>query len=127
MLRRYCPPTSNSASVIWPSEQQRTASISTSKTLSLAITACCRRLSIAGDSPGQAQDFNTLNKILIQYVHPLYALRDHVKGYEVTVVKEMMELLGIPAGPARPPLCPVKPEHKAELHRIVELYRNPSL
>ena len=40
MLRRYCPPTSNSAFVIWPSEQQRTASISTSKTLALAITAC---------------------------------------------------------------------------------------
>ena len=40
-------------------------------------------------------------------------------------MKEMMELLGIPAGPARPPLCPVKPEHKAELQRIAELYRNP--
>ena len=32
MLRRYCPPTSNSALVIWPSEQQRTASTSTSNT-----------------------------------------------------------------------------------------------
>ena len=32
MLRRYCPPTSNSALVICPSEQQRTASTSTSNT-----------------------------------------------------------------------------------------------
>jgi hypothetical protein len=40
MLRRYCPPTSNSAFVICPSEQQRTASISTSNTLRFSITAC---------------------------------------------------------------------------------------
>ena len=35
MLRRYCPPTSNNAFVICPSEQTRTASISTSNTLSV--------------------------------------------------------------------------------------------
>ena len=40
MLRRYCPPTSNSALVICPSEHTRTASISTSNTLRLSITAC---------------------------------------------------------------------------------------
>ena len=50
MLRRYCPPTSNSASVICPSEHTRTASISTSKTLPLAITVSCSRRSIAGAS-----------------------------------------------------------------------------
>ena len=50
ILRRYCPPTSNSALVICPSEQTRTASISTSNTLRFSITACCRRLSMAGDS-----------------------------------------------------------------------------
>eukprot|EP01031_Cornospumella_fuschlensis_P047284 gene47284-57916_t len=46
MLRRYCPPTSNSALVICPSEQTRTASISTSNTLRISNTACCRRLSM---------------------------------------------------------------------------------
>jgi hypothetical protein len=38
MLRRYCPPTSNSALVIWPRLHTRTASISTSNTLRLSIT-----------------------------------------------------------------------------------------
>ena len=38
MLRRYCPPTSNSALVIWPSEQTRTVFISSAKTLPLSIT-----------------------------------------------------------------------------------------
>lgn len=91
-----------------------------------SISNVSPKIALAIAAAGQAQDFTRLNEILIQYVHPLYALRDHVKGYEVTVMKEMMELLGIPAGPARPPLCPVKPEHKAELQRIAELYRNPN-
>lgn len=92
-----------------------------------SISNVSPKIALAIAAAGQAQDFTRLNEILIQYVHPLYALRDHVKGYEVTVMKEMMELLGIPAGPARPPLCPVKPEHKAELQRIAELYRNATL
>ena len=49
-LRRYWPPTSKNASVIWPSEQQRTASISTAKTLSPASAACRSRASAAGRS-----------------------------------------------------------------------------
>ncbi len=48
MERLYWPPTSNKALVIWPSEQHRTASISTSKTLPFSITACCRRASSSG-------------------------------------------------------------------------------
>ena len=35
-----------------------------------------------------------------KYVHPLYALRDKTrKGYEVTVMKKAMEMIGKPAGP----------------------------
>ena len=48
MLRRYWPPTSNNARVICPSEQQRTASINTSNTLSLANAAWRKRSSICG-------------------------------------------------------------------------------
>ena len=40
MLRRYCPPTSKRAPVIWPSEHTRTASISTSNTFRFSMTAC---------------------------------------------------------------------------------------
>src|SRR6185503_11575999 len=50
MDRRYCPPTSNSACVICPSEHTRTASISTAKTFPSWITACCSRCSICADS-----------------------------------------------------------------------------
>jgi 5-dehydro-4-deoxyglucarate dehydratase len=81
-------------------------------------------ISLAIAEAGQQQDFTRLNDILIRYVHPLYALRDKLRGYEVTVMKEMMELMGIPAGPARPPLCAVREDHRAELARLVELYQS---
>lgn len=81
-------------------------------------------ISLAIAEAGQKQDFTRLNDILIRYVHPLYALRDKMRGYEVTVMKEMMELMGIPAGPARPPLCAVREDHRAELARLVELYQS---
>jgi 5-dehydro-4-deoxyglucarate dehydratase len=88
-----------------------------------SISNVSAKISLAIADAGQKQDFTRLNEILIQYVHPLYALRDKMRGYEVTVMKEMMEMMGIPAGPARPPLCAVREEHKAELARIVELYK----
>ncbi len=48
IFRRYCPPTSNSALVIWPSEQTRTASIRRANTFSLAMAACCSSASAFG-------------------------------------------------------------------------------
>ena len=51
MLRRYCPPTSNSALVICPSEQTRTVSHQLANTLPLSITACFSLASAAGASP----------------------------------------------------------------------------
>src|SRR5438552_5688055 len=50
MLRRYWPPTSKRAWVICPSEQTRTASISTANTFSFRMTAWRRRSSIAAES-----------------------------------------------------------------------------
>src|SRR5712692_6599250 len=50
MLLRYCPPTSNNASVIWPSEQERTAFTSSANTLPLSITVCFSFSSAAGAS-----------------------------------------------------------------------------
>ena len=35
-------------------------------------------------------------------MHPLYAFRERVKGYEVSAMKTAMEMIGKPAGPVRP-------------------------
>ncbi|MGO8891821.1 MAG: hypothetical protein ACLP8X_31390, partial [Streptosporangiaceae bacterium] len=47
-LRRYCPPTSKNASLIWPSEQCLTASIRASKTFPPPAAASLRRRRAAG-------------------------------------------------------------------------------
>jgi 5-dehydro-4-deoxyglucarate dehydratase len=88
-----------------------------------SISNVSPKISLAIADAGQKQDFTKLNEILLEYVHPMYALRDKMRGYEVSVMKEMMEMLGISAGPVRPPLCAVKPEHKVELAAIVEKYK----
>lgn len=80
------------------------------------------KLSLAIAEAGMAGNMDKLGDLLKKYVHPLYALRDKTRGYEVTVMKKMMELMGKPAGPARPPLVEVKAEEVAEIRRLIALY-----
>ena len=60
---------------------------------------------------------------MAKYVHPLYALRERMKGYEVSVMKEAMEMLGMPAGPVRPPLNKCRPQDVEEIRKLVDVYR----
>jgi 5-dehydro-4-deoxyglucarate dehydratase len=55
-------------------------------------------------------------------VHPLYELRDRCKGYEVSMMKSAMEILGHPAGPVRPPLVNIKESEMVELRKLMEVY-----
>ena len=58
-----------------------------------------------------------------RYVDPLFALRERMKGYEVSVMKLAMEMLGMPAGPVRPPLSEVRPQDIEDLRKIVAVYQ----
>ena len=60
---------------------------------------------------------------MAKYVHPLYALRERMKGYEVSVMKEAMEMLGTPAGPVRPPLNKCRPQDVEDLRKLIVIYR----
>jgi 5-dehydro-4-deoxyglucarate dehydratase len=62
--------------------------------------------------------------LLQRYVYPLWAMRGRMRGYEVAVTKTAMELLGIAAGPVRPPLANMRPEDVADLRELIELYRD---
>ena len=66
-----------------------------------------------------ARDFATLDGLMKKYVHPLYALRERMRGYEVTVMKAAMEMLGMPAGPVRPPLCAMRAQDREDLAKLV--------
>jgi 5-dehydro-4-deoxyglucarate dehydratase len=90
-----------------------TSSIATvAPTLSLRL----HETASAGDAAG-------LKRLMDDYVIPLYALRARRKGYEVTVMKEMMNLAGLAAGPVRPPLPSLRPEELEEVRAMVERWK----
>jgi 5-dehydro-4-deoxyglucarate dehydratase len=87
-----------------------------------SISTIAPKVSLALADAGLRRDFDTLEKLMKRYVHPLFALRDRAKGYEVAVMKRAMEILGKPAGPVRPPLNDVKESELAEIRAVVELF-----
>src|SRR6266571_1182286 len=88
-----------------------------------SISNIAPKVSLALAEAGIARDFPRINALMAKYVHPLYALRERVKGYEVSVMKEAMEMLGIAAGPVRPPLTKCRPQDVEDLRKLVEVYR----
>jgi 5-dehydro-4-deoxyglucarate dehydratase len=87
-----------------------------------SISTIAPRLSLALAEAGLKRDFIELERLMRKYVHPLYALRDKKKGYEVSVMKRAMELLGKPAGPVRPPLTGITSAEEAELRKVLEIF-----
>ncbi len=72
---------------------------------------------------GLARDFERLDKLMKKFVHPLYAIRERGRGYEVAVMKHAMEILGISAGPVRPPLNNCRPQDVDDIRALMEVYR----
>jgi 5-dehydro-4-deoxyglucarate dehydratase len=88
-----------------------------------SISNLAPKLSLAIADAGMRREMDKLNALLKKYVHPLYALRDKTRGYEVTVVKKMMEMMGKPGGPSRAPLMEVKADEVTEIAKLIELYK----
>ena len=88
-----------------------------------SISNIAPRVSIELAEAGMARDFARLDTLMAKYVHPLYAFRERVKGYEVTAMKAAMEILGMPAGPVRPPLQDCSERDLADLRVVLEVYR----
>jgi len=72
---------------------------------------------------GVKGDTNTLQRLMTELVVPLYALRARRKGHEVTVMKELMTLLGLAGGAIRPPLVAMRPEEMEELRAMVPAWQ----
>lgn len=87
-----------------------------------SISNISPKVSLALSKAGMARDFAALDGLMARFVNPLYALREKVKGYEVSVMKTAMEMMGKPAGPVRPPLENTRDAHMAELRQIVDTY-----
>jgi len=87
-----------------------------------SISNIAPKVSLALAEAGMKGDFGKLNQLMKRYVNPLYALRERSKGYEVAVMKEAMEMLGMPAGPVRPPLMNCKEADKKDLAESLKAY-----
>lgn len=89
------------------------------RTFSSSIATVAPRLSLKLHELGEAGDSEALAELLDRCVIPLYAIRSRRKGYEVSTMKAMMEMVGLNAGPVRPPLVNVTPEEEDELRTIL--------
>ncbi|MDZ4797902.1 MAG: dihydrodipicolinate synthase family protein [Bryobacteraceae bacterium] len=88
-----------------------------------SISNISPKVSLALAEAGMARDFARLDVLMAKYVHPLYAIRERMKGYEVAVMKTAMEILGMPAGPVRPPLANTRPEDVPDIEDLMDVYR----
>ncbi|MFL6279286.1 MAG: dihydrodipicolinate synthase family protein [Vicinamibacterales bacterium] len=81
------------------------------------------RLALELHDAGTRGDSVALQRMMADYVVPLYALRARRKGHEVTVMKELMTLLGLAGGAVRPPLVPLRPEEMEQLRASVPMWQ----
>jgi len=88
-------------------------------TFTSSIATVAPRLPLRLWELADAGDSAALNALLERCVVPLYALRARRKGYEVSAMKAMMDMIGMSGGPVRPPLVNVKPDEEDELRTIL--------
>ena len=89
------------------------------RTFTSSIATVAPLLSLKLHELGESGDMEALAELLDRCVIPLYALRARRKGYEVSAMKAMMDMVGLNGGPVRPPLVNVKPDEEGELRSIL--------
>jgi 5-dehydro-4-deoxyglucarate dehydratase len=88
-----------------------------------SISNVSPQLALQLHQAGSRADAATLQRLMTEYVVPLYAMRARRKGHEVTVMKELMTMIGLGGGAVRPPLVPLRPEEMEELRASVPKWR----
>jgi 5-dehydro-4-deoxyglucarate dehydratase len=90
------------------------------RTYTSSIATVAPKLSLMLHEAASMPDPAKMSLLMNDYVTPLYALRSRRKGYEVSIMKEMMNQLGMAAGPVRPPLPQVTEEDKKLVRQMLE-------
>jgi 5-dehydro-4-deoxyglucarate dehydratase len=88
-----------------------------------SIANIAPKLSLQLHDRAAALDSASLARLMSNYVIPLYNIRARKRGYEVSVMKAAMRILGMAAGPVRPPLVEIRPEEEGELGALMERYK----
>ena len=93
------------------------------RTYTSSISTIAPKLSLLLHEYGSANDSAKLDALMKDYVVPLYAYRARRKGYEVSVMKALTDILGMAGGPVRPPLPNVRREELKELEAMLEHWK----
>ena len=89
------------------------------RTFTSSIANVSPEIAVQLDVAGSSGDASALDRLMADYVVPIYALRARRKGYEVTVMKELMNMVGLTGGFVRPPLVPLRTEERQEVRALV--------
>jgi 5-dehydro-4-deoxyglucarate dehydratase len=92
------------------------------RTYTSSVAVIAPRLSLQLHERAAMVDQASVKRLMSKYVLPLYALRARRKGYEVTVMKEAMNILGKVGGAVRPPLPQIRPQEREEIEELLKLY-----
>jgi 5-dehydro-4-deoxyglucarate dehydratase len=93
------------------------------RTYTSSIATVAPKLSLAIHDAAAKGRGEVLSQLMSDCVIPLYALRARRKGYEVSAMKAMMDMIGLRGGPPRPPLPQVRDEEREELRVILEKWK----
>jgi 5-dehydro-4-deoxyglucarate dehydratase len=78
------------------------------RTYTSSIANVAPKLSLRLHELASAGHSDELAKLMNELIVPLYALRAKRKGYEVSAMKAMMDMIGLVGGPVRPPLVDLR-------------------
>jgi 5-dehydro-4-deoxyglucarate dehydratase len=88
-----------------------------------SIATVAPRLSLRLHELAAASQTQALMELMHRCVIPLYGLRARRKGYEVSAMKALMDMVGLSGGVVRPPLVEVTPEEREELRGLLAAWQ----
>jgi len=93
------------------------------RTFTSSIANVAPKLSIRLHELASAGYSEELDELMKDLVIPLYELRAKRKGYEVSAMKSMMDMIGLAGGPVRPPLVDLKKEEVESLRATLPKWK----
>jgi 5-dehydro-4-deoxyglucarate dehydratase len=93
------------------------------RTYTSSIANVAPKLSLRLHELASAGHSTELTKLMNELLIPLYALRAKRKGYEVSAMKAMMDMIGMVGGPVRPPLVDLRLEEIKSVQATMDRWR----
>jgi len=93
------------------------------RTYTSSIANVAPKLSLRLHELASAGHSAELTKLMNELIVPLYALRAKRKGYEVSAMKAMMDMIGLVGGPVRPPLVDLRPDEIKSLQASIDKWK----